>query len=268
MTDLFQFGLLGPIVVRDPHDGLVRVTGREARAFAALLLKAGKSVSTSHLIDATWDDDLPASPESAIHNVVYRLRRFLAGCGHADVIGKGPGGYALMIEPYLIDSYQFEWLVGQASSQELCEARDLMAEALELWRGESFEGAGTVSPTLAAEGRRLDALRWIALETRIGCDLADGLYRELIPELVALTTEAPLRENLWAYLMAARYFSGNQGGALLAYRRLRGILAAEYGIEPSQSLRELEEAVLAQDDERVLFLSMGPDITMRHPQFS
>ncbi len=267
MSDSIRFGLLGPIVVRDGEGVLINVTGREARALALLMLKAGKPVSADRLIRATWHDEQPASPESAIHNVMYRLRRFLDGSGLSDVIAKGPGGYTLLVDPSLIDSHQFEWLVSEASQQDRCEARDLMAAALDLWRGEIFEGAGVASRYLDAEARRLSALRWIALETRIGCDLADGKYREVIPELLGLTTAVPLRENLWAYLMAARYFSGNQGGALLAYRRLRGILTTEYGIEPSHSLRELEEAILAQDDERVRFLSIG-DLIAQDPQYS
>ena len=143
-----------------------------------------------------------------------------------------------------------------------------MIEALDLWRGEFCEGLKADSPYLDAEARRLTAMRWIALETRIGCDLAAGHHRELIPELLGLTTIAPLRENIWAYLMAARYFSGNQGGALLAYRRLRGILTADYGIEPSHSLRKLEEAILAQDDDRIRFLSIGRETGAQHPQYS
>ena len=267
MGDAVRFGLLGPVVVRNGSGVLTHVTGREARALTLLMLKVGKVVPTDQLIEATWDDEAPASPDSAVHNVVYRLRRLLSGFGYPKVIAKGVGGYTLMVEPLLIDSHQFEWLVAEASAQEPCVARDLVSEAIDLWRGEFCEGMSVTSAYLDAEARRLNAMRWIALETRIGCDLAEGKYRELIPELLGLTTTVPLRENLWAYLMAARYFSGNQGGALLAYRRLRGILTAEYGIEPSQSLRKLEEAILAQDDDRVRFLALG-DLAARDPQFS
>ena len=61
----------------------------------------------------------------------------------------------------------------------------------------------------------------MALEQRIECDLVAGRYRELIPQLVALTSHHPLQENLWAYLMLALYRSDQAAAALRAYRRAR-----------------------------------------------
>ncbi len=255
MMEPTQFGLLGPVVVRDGQGALVYPTGREARLLTLLLLKAGRPVWVGHLMEVIWDEERPASPDTALHNVIYRLRRFLDECGYPDLIGKGPGGYTLSVDRLLVDSHRFEWLLGQASNRERREAKDLIVEGLALWRGAPFEGLATRSYRLEPEAHRLSALHWIALESRIECDLAAGMYRELIPELLALTTESPLRENLWACLMAALYFTDNQGRALRVYRQARGILTGEYGMEPSQSLRELEEAILDQDDARVRFLS-------------
>ena len=255
-----RFGLLGTVVVRDIKGVLIYPTGREARLLTVLLLKADEPVWAGHLMDAIWDEERPASPDTALHNVIYRLRRFLAECGYPDLISKGPGGYTFSADRLLVDSHRFEWLLGQASMRERCDANDLIIEGLALWRGLPFEGLATGSHRLEAEANRLRALKWVALESRIDCDLDAGKYRELIPELVGLTTESPLRENLWAYLMAALYFCDNQGRALRVYRRARGILAGEYGMEPSQSLRELEAAVLDQDDARVRLLSSGSRI--------
>ena len=69
----------------------------------------------------------------------------------------------------------------------------------------------------------------------------------MIGELSALVAEQPLRENLSAHLMLALYRSGRQAESLDAYRRTREALVAQFGIEPTPSLRALERAILTQD---------------------
>ena len=46
--------------------------------------------------------------------------------------------------------------------------------------------------------------------------------------------------------MVALYRSGRQGDALRTYGEARDLLGAELGIEPSQSLKRLEEAILLE----------------------
>jgi DNA-binding SARP family transcriptional activator len=47
--------------------------------------------------------------------------------------------------------------------------------------------------------------------------------------------------------MLALYRAGRQADALAAYREARRMLVEELGVEPSQELRRLEQAILAQD---------------------
>ena len=59
--------------------------------------------------------------------------------------------------------------------------------------------------------------------------------------------EHPLRERLHGQLMLCLYRAGRQAEALEAFRRARAVLVEELGIEPGRSLRQLHEAILAQD---------------------
>jgi hypothetical protein len=70
----------------------------------------------------------------------------------------------------------------------------------------------------------------------------------VIGDLERLVREHPYRERLRALLMLALYRAGRQADALAAYRDARAALVDEQGIEPSVELRELHEAILAQDE--------------------
>ena len=71
-------------------------------------------------------------------------------------------------------------------------------------------------------------------------------------QLKALIGDHPYREHLRAQLMLALYRSDRQADALQAYQDARTTLVEELGIEPGGRLRELEQAILAQDPELLL----------------
>src|SRR5918911_2495518 len=98
-----------------------------------------------------------------------------------------------------------------------------------------------------AEAARLEELRLAVLEDRIEADLALGRHGPLVAELEHLIVENPFRERLRAQLMLALYRSGRQAEALAVYQRTRRTLVDELGIEPGESLRQLEQAILAHD---------------------
>src|SRR5205823_4150640 len=91
-------------------------------------------------------------------------------------------------------------------------------------------------------------LRTAALEDAIDAELSLGRADGLIGELEFLIAEHPFRERLRAQLMLALYRSGRQADALDAYRQTRQLLLDELGIEPSAPLRQLEQAILRQDE--------------------
>ena len=69
----------------------------------------------------------------------------------------------------------------------------------------------------------------------------------MIGRLETLIARHPYREGLRAQLMLALYRGDRQADALQAYQDARRALVEELGIEPGERLRELERAILAQD---------------------
>src|SRR5919109_577114 len=119
---------------------------------------------------------------------------------------------------------------------------------VELWRDTPLADFSE-EPFAATAVGRLEEQRLEALEQRIEADLALGRHASLVPELEALVADHPYRERLRALLMLALYRSGRQADALRAYRTARRTLGDDLGLEPSRELRELEAAILRQDEQ-------------------
>ena len=241
-----EFQLLGPLEVL--RDG-APVTLRAAKVrtlLGALLVHRGSVASVDRLVEDLWQESPPTGARHALEAQVSRLRSAL---GDAAAVVAQPPGYVLEVDPASIDTARFEALLAdaraaQAADPERASAR--AAEALALWCGPPLADF-TYEPFAQAEIARLEALRWTAVELRFDAELALG-RGGLVPELEALVVAEPVRERLRAQLMLALYREGRQADALAAYRNARTALVEELGIEPGPELRELEAAILRQDE--------------------
>jgi DNA-binding SARP family transcriptional activator len=237
-----DFRILGSLEVRD-GDVPLALGGPKQRALLALLLtRAGEVVPRERLIDELWAGAPPASADSVLQTYLSHLRKAIG----REVIQTRPPGYAVELGPHELDLHLFERLVEAAQESEPEQAGTLLREALALWRGPPLADLSH-EPFAQAEIARLEELRFVALEWRIEADLALGRHDQLVGELEALVSRYPLRERLRGLLMLALYRAGRQAEALEAYRAARRILVDELGIEPSQSLQELERAILRHD---------------------
>lgn len=237
-----EFRILGPLEVVD-QGGALPLGGMRQRSLLALLLtRANEVVSADRLIDALWDGKPPRTAANALQYHVSQLRKALAP--HGAIVTREPG-YMIRVGPDELDLLRFEALLreGQGAPPELAAKR--LRDALALWRGPAL--ADLPHGSLAVEILRLEELRIAALEQRFEADLALGRFSELVGEVQVLVREHPLRERLRAALMQALYGSGRQAEALEVYRETRRLFVDELGIEPSASLRELEQAILRQD---------------------
>src|SRR6201991_2511956 len=128
--------LLGPLEVEQDGRSVAIGGGRLRALLACLALDAGRPVTTGKLVDALWEEALPADQVHALQSLVSRLRRAL---GKGSLIAPAPGGYRLDMEPDAVDVHRFERLVvagGAArAAGDHARAARVLKEALALWRG-------------------------------------------------------------------------------------------------------------------------------------
>lgn len=250
-----RFGILGPLQVVGDDGREIPVAGRMPRALLALLLlRANESVASDRLVEELWAGAPPASGPKGLQVHVSRLRQSLTAGSSAPDHGRlitTAGGYLLNVGPDELDADRCEHLIAEgrslAAAGEMERALAAFDAALELWRGpvlSDFQYEGFAQPEIA----KFEELRAAALEERIAVEVLLGRDAQVLGELEGLVREFPYRERLRGQLMLALYRAGRQADALAAYRAARSVLVDELGIEPSAELRQLHEAILAQDE--------------------
>jgi DNA-binding SARP family transcriptional activator len=228
-----EFRILGPLEAVADDGRTIALPAPNVRALLALLLlRRNRVVPADVLVDELWDEQPPATAAKTLQVYISQLRKALG----PDRVETAHGGYRLRIDAGEVDADRFEQLVADGRPRD----------ALALWRGPALvDVRGEHFARAAAE--RLEEARLAAIEDRIDAELDAGRHAALVGELEQLAEEHPLRERLRAQLMLALYRSGRQAEALEVYRRTRGQLAEELGLEPGVELRELEQAILRQD---------------------
>lgn len=221
-----EIGLFGPLrVVVD--GGVVELPGERLPVLLAVLaMSAGQPVPAERIVTAVWGVDIGVDARTNLQSNIRRLRRLL---GDSAVETRG-SAYALAVAPEAVDALRFGLLLD----------RDRLAEALELWRGDPFDGLR--SDWLAqAYGVRLWERYLDAVERRAA-----------LPQLTELAERHPLRESLWARLLEALREAGRDAEALERYEQLRRRLADELGADPSPELRALHAELLGGSPPRVV----------------
>ncbi|WP_424527868.1 AfsR/SARP family transcriptional regulator [Sphaerisporangium viridialbum] len=220
---------------------------------AMLLLREGRAVTPMEMIDAVWGEDAPPRALGALRTYVSRLRAVLepdrSPRMRPELLTSVGRGYALRLAPGTLDLAVFERRAADAETQrragDLAGAAETVREALALWSGEPL--AGAVGPYAESQRGRLVERRIGVVETLMELDLELGRHADVIPELISLTAEHPLRERLRGQLMLAYYRCGRQGDALTVFTDTRHALVEELGIDPGHELASLHQRILAAD---------------------
>jgi DNA-binding SARP family transcriptional activator/tetratricopeptide (TPR) repeat protein len=260
-----DFGLLGPLRVRDSTRQVPVSAPRQRVLLAALLLSAGRVVSVDALAETLWEGGPPAGARGALHSAVQRLRSTLGPAG-ASLIETRPPGYLIKVDGAGLDIREFSELAtrGHAAAEAgtWAQAASLLREALGRWRGEPLEDV----PSQVLRNREVPHLadqRLHALAARVDADLHLGRHGEVVAELRQLVAEHPLQEQFHAQLMLSLYRTGRQSDALAAYQVVRHVLADQLGIDPGPELRLLHQRILGADSQ--LLLPAGAELSSPPP---
>jgi DNA-binding SARP family transcriptional activator len=234
---------------------VLRVDGREvepgpqaqARVLAALAVDAGFVVPTETLVDRVWDADVPVTARRSLQSHLTRLRRTLTEAGASVSVVRRGSGYALEVDPALVDIHLFRRLRDQALARE-CPPEDaarLLERALGLWSGPALAGIGGEWAERVRAGLESEAVDAAVTWARV--TLAIGDHERVVHRLHTLVLAHPLVESLVESLIRALHAAGRGAEAVDAYLAARERLVAELGTEPGQPLRELYEAVLRDE---------------------
>ncbi|MGH8972134.1 MAG: BTAD domain-containing putative transcriptional regulator [Acidimicrobiia bacterium] len=250
-----EFRLLGPFQVA-AGGRVVEIGSAKQRGVLALLaVHLNRPVASEKLIEELWRGNPPASVQSTVQSLVYRIRRALgdAGAEAAGVALRGRGSaYVLEADELQVDARRFEVLVGRGRELLAAEAADgaarALTDALGLWRGPALDDLAEME-SIRVEATRLEEARLSAVEALADAELARDRPEAAVGLLEPHVGRYPLREGAWAQLMVALYRLGRQAEALRAYQELRRVLGEELGLEPNPALRQLEQQILLQSPE-------------------
>src|SRR3954469_8767530 len=218
MGAMVRIGILGALQIERDGSPVEIAGGRLHALLARLALAGAKPVSTSSLVDAVWDDELPSDQQHALQSLISRARRAL---GDADAIVPAPGGYTLACDG--VDAHRFEQLAAQGAAAlrggDPQSAAETLGEALALWRGPAL--ADLTSQPLVAAAAQLEDQRLSALVDRAEAELALGHGAKLVAELEAAPPPPPPKGRPPPRHISALFAAGRQADALAAYERIR-----------------------------------------------
>ncbi|MEU7649514.1 AfsR/SARP family transcriptional regulator [Streptomyces huasconensis] len=244
-----RFQVLGP--VRAWRDGRQLKLGspQQRATLAVLLLRDGRPVSASELVDALWGEEPPPRAVGTLRTYVSRLRALLEPDRRAReparLLVSAGDGYALRVARTALDACELEDRVAAArrasAAGRHAEAHEELTAALALSDGAPL--AGLPGPYAGRQRDRLTELSVTAQEELLACALALGRYEETTGPLRVFAAEHPLRERAQALLMLALHRCGRQADAVAVYETARRTLATELGVGPGPELTGLYETL-------------------------
>jgi DNA-binding SARP family transcriptional activator len=244
-----EFTVLGPVDARVDQRSLNLGPPKQRTLLAALLLHAGRVVSTGRLIDLVWGEHAPSGAAVNLQKYVSQLRKaFVSACGDELIVTRAPG-YLLRDDHVQLDLIVFRDLLSRAEAVDSEQRRSwLLGEALLLWRGKACEDIE--SDRIRAEAAYLDELRLQAIERKAEADLSGGHADAVASDISATVDAEPFREHLRSLLITALCRSGRRADALAVYESGRRLMRQELGIDPGVQLRNQFSAILADEGDR------------------
>jgi DNA-binding SARP family transcriptional activator len=221
--------VLGEFVVESSGRPIELTGSWRARSLLAWFALNPGTHARGELAARFWPDVLDASARASLRNGLWALRRAL---------GTDAGALIATRERVGLEGPPVVWLDATAFGERLAAGR--LDEALALCRGELLAGLDDEWVYAHRDEHRL----------RVS-ELLEGMAGRAepsdFPRAIALTRRRvaldPLAEDAQRALIDRLGRSGDRGGALVAYSRLRERLRRELGISPSPETRALVERI-------------------------
>jgi DNA-binding SARP family transcriptional activator/sugar lactone lactonase YvrE len=232
----------------------MQLPGRQGRLlFAWLVVARGKQMTRRELAEALWQDDPPATWESALRLLVSKLRKVLADSPDHDraELLAAEGGYRLELPPGTwVDVFAAESAARDAEERLAAGAPDeaiagaMLAESL---LREPFM-PGEDGNWVQTKRRECEGLRARALNTLADASLQSGRMEASLQWAEQAVAIEPFRDSGYRRLMAAHAAAGNRAEALQVYDRCRRLLAEELGAYPSPETEAVYRGLLEEPE--------------------
>ena len=232
----------------------LRIGPPQRRAvLTALLLNAGRVMTTDQLVAAVWGTAAPDKASATLHALISALRKALqpdlAPRERGQLIRTIDRGYLIDPADIDLDVQRFNTAIADAERArqrgDLVTARTELCAALERFRGAAL--ADVPGPLAARHRCLLSRTRLVALENLVELDLATEPERAQQHDLRGALRANPHRERLHALHIRQLAASGRKADALAAYTRFSRVLTVDLGVEPGIELRRLHQQILAGD---------------------
>ncbi|MEV7809418.1 BTAD domain-containing putative transcriptional regulator [Streptomyces flaveolus] len=251
--EVLRFEVLGPLRVLRAESELDLGYPQARALLGVLLVRPGRPVRMSTIVDVLWPGRPPASAPNAVRRHVGALRKLLEPglpprAPGRRLLGR-TGGYLLEASADEADLLRFRAL-SRRGMRAAATARSEQAVrhfdgALRLWRGPvaaGLPGPVRAHPHFAAVDREVLRTARMAADAALLCGRAD----QVLPSVRRAAVLNPFDEPLLARLILSLAACGLQAEALATYEDARRDLAAQSGIAPGAELAAAHARVLRQ----------------------
>jgi DNA-binding SARP family transcriptional activator len=209
------------------HGGRPIPVGRNGQRLFAFLAVHG-TCDRSFVAGALWPDSSDVHANGNLRATLHRLQQ-------RGVLLTPGGGALSMYRSVQVDTHRVvaaaaRVLDGPPGAPDRATLRDLVGEELL---------TGWYDDWVLLERERLRQLRLYALETLSDRFLRAGAATAAVEAALATVALEPLRESAHGAVIRAHLVEGNRAEALQQFGRLRHLLRAELGVEPSRKVAEL-----------------------------
>jgi SARP family transcriptional regulator, regulator of embCAB operon len=242
-----RYELLGPLRITENGTHRTITAPKIETLLATLLIKANQVILTEELIGEIWGSTPPARARAALHVYISQLRKkIIEPQSGGAVIRTHSQGYILAVDCALVDVTALQAL--HATGREHLDTDPMRAlasftEATRLFRGPVLSGIRN-GMIINGFARWADETRLECLEAIAHISLRTGRHREVVSDLANWVDEHPLHEKFREQLMLALHLSGRRADALKVFHAARLTLREELGLEPGETLRKLQNAIL------------------------